>query len=175
MSALEKEILANLKHYPHYPRPDIIFHDVMPLLGNVKVRDKIVGAFCQRAEKYEVDAIVSPESRGFLFGTLVAQAMHLPFVPVRKPHKLPGEVWQESYQLEYGEDSLEIQQGASAYGKRFLFIDDLAATMGTTVACSKLVQKIGGEVLAAFFVIRLTEVPAAPLDFPLESLVELPR
>lgn len=112
-------------------------------------------------EKYQdqgLTKVIGTESRGFIFGAPVALALGLPFIPVRKPGKLPREVIAQSYQLEYGQDTLELHTDAISQGDNVLIIDDLLATGGTVEATVKLVQRLGGEVKHAAFVINLPEL-----------------
>ena len=112
-------------------------------------------------EKYKdkgLTKVIGTESRGFIFGAPVALALGLPFIPVRKPGKLPREVIAQSYQLEYGQDTLELHTDAISQGDNVLIIDDLLATGGTVEATVKLVQRLGGEVKHAAFVINLPEL-----------------
>ena len=138
-------IKSSIKSIPNHPKEGIIFRDITSLL-------EVPAAF-----KATID-LIGTESRGFIFGAPVALALGLPFIPVRKPGKLPREVIAQSYQLEYGQDTLELHTDAISQGDNVLIIDDLLATGGTVEATVKLVQRLGGEVKHAAFVINLPEL-----------------
>ena len=140
-----------------FPKPGIVFRDVMPLLRNPR-------AFAEVLEDLrapwigKIDCVAAPESRGFLFGVPLALALGVSFVPVRKAGKLPGPTVKLDYDLEYGSDSLEVQVGAIASGARVLLVDDLLATGGTALAACNLVKSVGGEVVGCAFVIELADL-----------------
>lgn len=151
-------IKSSIKSIPNYPKEGIIFRDITSL---TEVPTAFAAAVKLIAEQYKnkgITKIIGTESRGFIFGAPVAVELGLPFILVRKPGKLPREVISQDYQLEYGEDRLEIHVDAIQQGDNVLIIDDLLATGGTVEACVKLVQRLGGEVKDAAFVISLPEL-----------------
>lgn len=151
--------MEDLKEYirevPDYPKKGILFYDITTLLQNPKALRMTCDRFVWLFHEEEIDKVVGMESRGFMFGPIVAYDLNAGFVPVRKPGKLPSEVISESYDLEYGTDTLEIHEDAISPGERVLIADDLVATGGTALATAKLVEKLGGEVVGFGFVIEL--------------------
>ncbi len=138
-----------IKEYPDFPKPGILFRDITPLLRDFAAFYaavyEIKNIFRDKVDDSTV--IVAPEARGFIFGVPVAHDLQVPFVPVRKPGKLPGNVVRESYTLEYGEATLEVSEGSIKPGDKVVIIDDLLATGGTLKAIATLVEKMGGEVI----------------------------
>lgn len=151
-------IKQSIKTIPDYPKPGILFRDVTSLMEDSIAYQATIDTLANQYRDMGFTKIIGTESRGFLFGAPLALAMGLPFVPVRKPGKLPREVISESYQLEYGEDTLEIHRDAISSGDNVLVIDDLLATGGTIEATVKLVRRLGGEVKHAGFVISLPDI-----------------
>ncbi len=150
----------NLKQYirdvENFPKEGILFRDISPLLANGEALSEsidVIGEFCKDA-----DVIVGPDARGFIFGTPVAARLKKPFVMVRKPGKLPGKIMSESYDLEYGSNVLEIQEGMIKPGQKVVIVDDLMATGGTTKAIIDLLHKVGAEVLRVVVLIELEEL-----------------
>lgn len=143
---------------PDFPKPGIIFRDIMPLLYNPMGLAEVSGQIVKRWAG-KVDVICALDARGFCFGPLVAQKLWLPFVMVRKKGKLPGKVIRVKYSLEYRDaDEIEINEGVISPGDRVLIIDDVLATGGTAGAACELVEKAGGTVAGCVFVIELTEL-----------------
>ncbi len=152
------DLKAFIGTVPDFPKPGIIFRDIMPLLYNptglAEVTGQIVKQWAGKA-----DVICALDARGFCFGPLVAQKLWLPFVMVRKKGKLPGKVIRVKYSLEYRkEDEIEINEGVISPGDRVLIIDDVLATGGTAGAACKLVEKAGGTVAGCVFVIELADL-----------------
>lgn len=152
------DLKSKIREIPDFPKKGILFYDITTLLkdasGFKRVIDKI-GSF------YDGDGIqkvVAMESRGFILGAPVAYRLEAGFVPVRKPGKLPSDVYEAKYELEYGADSLAIHQDAIAPGERVLIVDDLIATGGTVAATVQLVKKLGGIIHGVAFLIELTEL-----------------
>jgi len=144
-----------IRDIPDFPKPGIIFKDITPMLGDPRAMERITGAFETRLEAFQPTRIVGVESRGFIFGALLASAMNLPFTPIRKPGKLPYEKISVSYTLEYGEGTLEMHTDGVTSSDRVVILDDLLATGGTAGASCELVEKIGAKVAALGFVIEL--------------------
>jgi len=157
----EKKLLAKkrLKEFvrdiPDFPKPGIIFKDITPLLQNALAFESTIDLLADCFAGREIDQIVGIESRGFIFAAALALHMKKGFVPVRKKGKLPWKTHRVSYQLEYGEDVLEIHQDAVWEGARILLIDDVLATGGTAQAVTGLIQKVGGIVTGVGVVIEL--------------------
>ena len=144
-----------IRDIPDFPQPGILFRDITPLLGNPEAFAAVVEQLSEDATGWRPDVIVGIESRGFLFGGPVAVAMGLPFIPVRKPGKLPAARMSVEYSLEYGQNRLDIHEDAMARGARAYIVDDLLATGGTVLAAAKLVEMIGGVVAGMGFVVEL--------------------
>ncbi len=132
-----------------------MFKDITPLLNHAEAFKACIDQFARALTPYTFDAIVAIESRGFIFGSALAYALHKRFIPVRKRNKLPAEVHRLEYKLEYGTDILEIHKDALHPGDKVIIIDDLLATGGTIGAVEKLVTLCGGETQALAFVIEL--------------------
>ncbi len=152
---IEDKLKAVIRDIPDFPKEGIVFKDITPILQDPELCNEIAEAFAKEFSDMELDAIVGVESRGFLFGLLLANKLNLPFIPVRKEGKLPANTLKQTYELEYGSATIEIHQDAFKPGARLLIHDDLLATGGTVVAASQLVQKMGGVVAAFAFVINL--------------------
>lgn len=151
-------IKDSIKTIPDYPKAGILFRDVTSLMENPTAYNASIQLLVDKYKSYGFTKIVGTESRGFLFGAPLALALDLPFVPVRKPGKLPREVISESYELEYGQDTLEIHTDAIVEGDKVLVVDDLLATGGTIEATTKLIRRLGGRVDDAAFVISLPDI-----------------
>ncbi len=144
-----------IRAVPDFPRPGVLFRDITPLLADARGLAMAVELMAQPFRGKHLDLVVGAESRGFIFGTAVAKALSLGFVPVRKPGKLPRATRRCEYQLEYGTDALEIHADAIRAGQNVLIVDDLLATGGTLAACCDLVRQAGGRVEAVAVLIEL--------------------
>ena len=151
-------IKSSIKSIPNYPKEGIIFRDITTLLEVPAAFKATVDLIVEQYRDKGITKVLGTESRGFIFGAPVALALGLPFELVRKPKKLPRETISQSYQLEYGQDTLEMHVDAISEGDNVLIIDDLLATGGTVEATVKLVQSLGGVVKHAAFVINLPEL-----------------
>jgi adenine phosphoribosyltransferase len=149
------ELAELIRDVPDFPKEGIVFKDITTLLKNPEGFQTTVDLLVAALEGKGIDRVVAMESRGFIFGTPVALRIGAGFVPVRKPGKLPAETVSESYELEYGTDTLEIHKDAIEPGMKVAIIDDLLATGGTAEAAVRLVRSLGGDVAAALFVIEL--------------------
>ncbi len=145
-----------VREVPDYPKPGILFYDITTLLQDPHALRMTVDRFVWLFSGKRVDKVVGMESRGFIFGPIVAYNLNAGFVPVRKPGKLPSDSVSESYELEYGSDSLEMHSDAVREGENVLIVDDLIATGGTALATTKLVESLGGKVVGLAFLIELT-------------------
>ena len=144
-----------IRTIPNFPKKGISFKDITPLLLDFNLTNDIIDAFIQRLNGVEVDAIVGVESRGFLFGFLLANKMELPFIPIRKSGKLPCETKKYKYDLEYGSAEIEIHKQDVKEGWNILVHDDLLATGGTACAAAELVFQLNATVSAFTFVVNL--------------------
>jgi adenine phosphoribosyltransferase len=165
-------IESYIRDVPDFPKKGILFKDITPLLQDPKGLDLAVSGLAQLVDPKSFDIVVGIESRGFIFGTAVAHHLKKGFVPIRKPGKLPWKTASESYQLEYGNDRIEIHTDALRPGQGALVVDDLLATGGTMEAALKLVRRIGGRAVACAFVIELGFLGGRKrLDAPVHSLI----
>jgi len=153
---VEEQLRARIRAVPDFPKAGILFRDISPLLAHADSFRLSVDALARRAATLEVDRVVGIESRGFLWGIPLAMALDVGFVPLRKAGKLPGpHLRRRSYDLEYGQATLELQESELQGAKRVLIVDDLLATGGTARAAAQLVEEAGLEVAALFFIIEL--------------------
>ena len=162
-----------IRDIPDFPKPGILFKDITPLLADPAGLSLAVELMANPFRSQQIDLVVGAESRGFIFGTAVAQTLSCGFIPVRKPGKLPGKTHSVSYELEYGTDTLEVHADAIPAGKRVLMVDDLLATGGTMHACIELVRGLGAEVVSATVLIELQELKGREQlqNVPIESVL----
>ncbi|MFN3323143.1 MAG: adenine phosphoribosyltransferase [Bryobacteraceae bacterium] len=144
-----------IREVPDFPKPGILFYDITTLLKDKDGWRCVVSSLRDRYAGAEVDAVVGIEARGFIFAPTLAYALGTGFVPVRKPRKLPAETERVEYALEYGTDALEMHKDAIEPGQRVIIVDDVLATGGTAAAVTKLVERVGGVVAGAAFVLEL--------------------
>lgn len=149
------DLKSKIRIIDDFPKPGISFKDITTLLRDKEGYCHTIDILVERCKDKNIDLVVGPEARGFLLGAPLAYGLRAGFVPVRKPGKLPGETVSYEYQLEYGTDSLEIHQDAIKPGQRVVVADDLLATGGTALATIKLIEKLGGIVVGALFVLEL--------------------
>lgn len=149
---LLKETIRDVKDFP---KPGIVFKDITPILKDASLCNQVVDEFVVRLQGVSFDVIAGIESRGFLFGLMLANRLNIPFIPIRKEGKLPAKTTKKSYALEYGFATIEIHTDAFEAGTKVLLHDDLLATGGTVVAASELIQQLGGTIAAYSFVISL--------------------
>ena len=147
-----------IRTIPDFPKPGVQFRDITSLLGNPEGLRIAVDTIADHYVDAEITCVAGIEARGFIFGTAVAYKMGLGFVPLRKPGKLPGEVIGIDYQLEYGEDRLELHADAIEAEANVLLIDDLIATGGTAVAAANLIHQTGANIAGCCFVIDLPDL-----------------
>lgn len=145
-----------IRDIPDWPKPGIVFKDITPLLMNPAGLAMAVEQMANPFRGKGVEVVCGAESRGFIFGTAIAQALSAGFVPIRKPNKLPHETHSIKYDLEYGSDGLEIHADAVKRGQKVLMVDDLLATGGTMKACCDLIDKLGGDIVGVTVLIELT-------------------
>jgi adenine phosphoribosyltransferase len=150
-----RELAARVREIKDFPTEGILFRDITTLLKEGPAWASVVEHLIARYRNTPVDVVVGVESRGFIFGGAVAHQLGTGFVPVRKRGKLPAATIEETYELEYGRDVLAIHQDAIRPGQRVLAVDDLLATGGTMAATLRLVERLGGHVIGATFLIEL--------------------
>ena len=145
-----------IRDVPDFPKPGIVFKDITPLLASPDAFAHTIDLLAQRYESRGIDKVAAIEARGFLFGAPLAQRLGLGLVPIRKAGKLPAETIGQTFDLEYGQDTVEIHKDALAPGDKVLLIDDLLATGGTLEAGAKLIEKLDAEIAEIVTVIELT-------------------
>ncbi len=162
-----------IRDIPDFPKPGILFRDITTLLRDPAGLKYAIDALAEQVGDLRPAYVVGMESRGFIFGAALAYKLGIGFIPVRKPGKLPAEVHQVEYALEYGTDCLEIHRDAVIPASRVLIVDDLIATGGTAVATAKLLQQLGSELVGCAFVIELDALGGRSRlpDVPIISLV----
>lgn len=168
------QILSHIRNIPDFPRKGILFKDITTALNKPEVLHAIIDALFNLIKDIDVDYIAAIESRGFIFGAPLAYKKNAGLILIRKKGKLPADVWQQEYQLEYGTDTLEMHKNAFPEGAKILIVDDLLATGGTLDATINLVQKAKGNVVGSLFLIELTELSAnAHTKAPVFSLLKI--
>ena len=169
-----EELKARIRDVPDFPKKGIIFKDITTLLQHGPAFQKIIDILGDRYQGKKIDVVVGVESRGFILASALAYRLQAGMVPVRKPGKLPAATFRASYQLEYGEDELEIHRDAFEEGARVLIVDDLLATGGTSLATLELVEKLKGEIVEIAFLVELTFLKGREKfkGHPLFSLIE---
>jgi adenine phosphoribosyltransferase len=162
-----------IRDVPDFPKQGIVFKDITPLLQDARGLAETIARLDRIMPASSYDVVCGIESRGFIFGTALALKAGKGFVPIRKPGKLPYKTARESYELEYGQDTIEIHVDAVRPGQRVLIVDDLLATGGTLAAAASLIRRIGGNPVAAAVVIELEFLKGrARLGaFPVHSLI----
>ncbi len=150
-----EDLKKAIRDIPDFPKEGIIFKDITPLLQDPALFRKAVDCLCEEFKDKNIDVVASIESRGFILGAAIAYKLGAGFAPVRKKGKLPHQTYSATYELEYGEDTLEIHRDAAGKGDRVLIIDDLLATGGTLGAVIELIKKTGAEIAGIGFLIEL--------------------
>lgn len=144
-----------IREVPDFPKPGILFYDITTLLKDKLGFARLIDALTEHYINHDIDLVLGIEARGFIFGPALAYRLNAGFVPVRKPKKLPGEVLQWKYDLEYGHDTLEIHKDAIKSGQRIIICDDLLATGGTAKATADMASQLGGNICGMGFVVEL--------------------
>lgn len=152
------DLKSKIRVIDGFPKEGISFKDITTLISDAEAFKEAVNIMKRNLENRNIDYIVGPEARGFVFGSAVAYALNIGFIPVRKPGKLPGETVSFEYALEYGTDVLEICKDVLKTGDRVAIVDDLLATGGTINACAKLIESQGAEVVSMQFLMELTDL-----------------
>lgn len=150
-----EDLKSLIREVPDFPKPGILFYDITTLLKDRRGFARLIDALTENYINYNVELVLGIEARGFIFGPALAYRLNAGFVPVRKPKKLPAEVLQWKYDLEYGQDTLEIHKDAIEPGQRILICDDLLATGGTAKAAADMATKLGGCICGMGFVVEL--------------------
>ncbi|MDI1284753.1 MAG: adenine phosphoribosyltransferase [Reyranella sp.] len=167
------DLKKHIRSIPDFPKPGILFYDISTLLAHAKAWHATIERMADALRPYKPDVLAGVESRGFLLAAPLALALGTGFVMMRKQGKLPGTTVRHTYALEYGTDTIEIQQDAITKGARVVLVDDLLATGGTMAAGVKLLEQVGGVVPAAACVIELTFLEGRKkLNVPVETLLK---
>lgn len=152
------DLKSLIRDIPDFPKKGILFRDITTLLKDKTAFQKVVQRFASYYEDEEIDKVVGIESRGFILGAPLSFLLAAGFIPVRKPGKLPADIHEVKYELEYGSGTLAIHQDAIAKGERVLLVDDLLATGGTMAAAVELIRKMGGVIVGVAFLVELGDL-----------------
>jgi adenine phosphoribosyltransferase len=150
-----EKLMQLIRDVPDYPKKGIVFKDITTLIKRGDAFDEVINIFLEKCKDKKVELVAAVESRGFIFGGVLANRLKVGFVPIRKFGKLPADTVEQKYDLEYGTDTLELHKDAVTPGQKVLIVDDLLATGGTIKAACKLVEKLGGEVAGILVMIEL--------------------
>ena len=150
-----QKLMQLIRDVPDYPKKGIVFKDITTLIKRGEAFDEVINIFLDKCKDKNIDLVAAVESRGFIFGGVLANRLKVGFVPIRKFGKLPADTVEQKYDLEYGTDTLEIHKDAILPGQKVLIVDDLLATGGTIKAACKLVEKLGGQVVGILIMIEL--------------------
>jgi adenine phosphoribosyltransferase len=166
-------ILAAIRNVPDFPKPGIQFKDITPVLADPRLFGETIDLLAGKYQTQEVDAVVGIDARGFIFAAAVAYKLKAGFIPIRKKGKLPYQTFEQSYDLEYGSNTVAIHTDALKAGARVLLVDDLLATGGTAGAAAKLVERVGARILELVFVIELSFLNGRDRlkPYPVRSLI----
>ena len=172
-----KDLVRGLiRTVPDWPKPGVMFRDITPMMQDPRAFRALIDIFVYRHMRNRLDAVVGIDARGFIFGSALAYALNVGFVPVRKAGKLPFKTVAQPYSLEYGDATVEVHEDAIKPGQRVLLVDDLVATGGTMLAAIKLLQQLGGNVAEAAAVVNLPALGGSALiaetDTPFFSVCE---
>ena len=172
-STTPADISAAIRNVPDFPKPGIQFKDITPVLADARLFSAVIDQLIGHHQPGSVDAVVGIDARGFIFAAAAAVKLGCGFVPVRKKGKLPYQTHEESYDLEYGSNTIAIHIDAVKPGGRVLLIDDLLATGGTAAAAASLLQRVGADILEVSFLIELAFLNGREKlkGFPVRSLV----
>jgi adenine phosphoribosyltransferase len=171
---MKSDLRNFIRDVPDFPKKGIIFKDITTLLIDPAALKQTIEHLYDLVKAKKFDKVVGIESRGFIFGSMLAERLNAGFVPLRKPGKLPAATEREVYELEYGQDSIEIHKDAISKGDRVLIHDDLLATGGTAKAAANLIEKLGGKVVSFLFLVELSFLKGRDKlsDYEIKSLID---
>ncbi len=174
MEVMELDLKSKIRVIEDFPKEGISFKDITTLIKDKDAFKEAVDLMVEDLKDKDIDYIVGPEARGFLFGTAVAYVLGVGFIPVRKPGKLPFDTVSEEYELEYGTNKLEMHSDAIKKGDKIAIVDDLLATGGTIESAVKMIEDLGGEVVALEFLVELESLKAREIlsEYEVKSLVK---
>jgi len=152
------DLTDSIRNIPDFPKPGIIFRDITTLIGDPNSFNETVEILYDRYKNMNIDVVAAIESRGFIFGGALANKLGVGFVPIRKKNKLPWNTISETYELEYGTDTLEMHTDAIKPGENVLLLDDLIATGGSLKAAAKMIEKLGGIIVDIAVIIELVDL-----------------
>lgn len=163
-----------IRTVPHWPLEGVMFRDITTLMQDAAAFRATCDQFYERYKDMKIDKVVGIDARGFIFGAVLAYRLNVGFVPVRKKGKLPPETISEEYTLEYGSATVEMSEHAIAKGEKVLIVDDLIATGGTIYAATKLVEKLGGDIVECAFIVELPDLNGRQkiAKYPIFTLME---
>ena len=163
-----------IRNIPDFPKKGIVFKDITPLLSNKKLYNSLMNTIKTRYKNYKIDKVVGIEARGFILGSALAILLNCGFTPIRKKGKLPFKTFSETYDLEYGKDTLEIHKDAFNKNDNIIIVDDVLATGGTIKASFKLLQNFEINIIETFFLIEILKLEGKKnLDFNYFSLIKV--
>lgn len=172
-----KKVISEIRSFPDFPKPGVLFRDIFSLTKNPQVFGDCISLLVEHIRETwgsDVGVIAALDSRGFIFGVSIALQLNIPFVPLRKKGKLPGEILSMSYSLEYGKDELEMQKDAISPGTKVVIVDDLLATGGTMKAAMMLMKEAKADILEGVVVLELCDLKGRELiPFKIFSLIPL--
>lgn len=165
-----------IREVPDFPKPGILFYDITTLLKDTQALASITDELTTYYQGHGIAKVIGIESRGFIFGGILANRLNAGFIPVRKPGKLPADCFEVKYSLEYGSNSLAIHRDAISVGERVLIVDDLLATGGTAAATVSLVRQLGGEIAGLDFLVELQGLKGRDklTGYPIHSTILYP-
>lgn len=165
-----------IREVPDFPKPGILFYDITTLLKDARALSSIADELTAYYQDYRIAKVIGIESRGFIFGGMLANRLQAGFVPVRKPGKLPADNFEVKYSLEYGSNALAIHRDAIGMGERVLIVDDLLATGGTAAATVSLVKQLGGEIAGLDFLVEIQGLKGREklTGYPIHSTILYP-
>ena len=168
------ELKSAIREIPDFPKKGILFYDITTLLKDPKAFSAILEELASPYKAAGIQKVVAIEARGFIFGAPLAHQLGAGFVPIRKPGKLPADVYESTYSLEYGNSTIAVHQDAITRGERVLLVDDLLATGGTMAAAVDLVKRLGGKIYGLAFLVELTDLKGRDQlkDYDILSLIQ---
>ena len=174
INTAEQDFKKYIRDIPDFPKKGVVFRDITPLLQNHKVFKEVIDKIAYRFQNEKINLVVCAEARGFLIGSAIAYSLGCGIIPIRKKGKLPWTTYKETYNLEYGQDTLEMHVDAIRVGQRVLVVDDVLATGGTAKAIINMVKRYEGDIICSVFLIELLALNGRRNlpDYPIYSLIQ---